>query len=154
MSFSICVLAIGKAKKSPEASIVDRYRQRIAWPIAIQEYPADGAQSGGLRKRREAEKLTRTLDPDTCQIALDENGTSCTSRAIANLIHENGILDARPVAFIIGGPDGLDGDLLAKVQRRIAFGHASLPHMLVRCIVMEQIYRAQTILCNHPYHRG
>lgn len=117
---------------------------------------ADTARAAGAAARLdwEAERLGRRLPPGTHRIALDEAGRARTSQGFAaHLAHlrDSGLRD---VAFLIGGPDGLAPFLREGAEERLAFGPQTWPHLLVRAMLAEQIYRAFSILSGHPYHRG
>ena len=91
--------------------------------------------------------------PGCATLALDERGKDLTSEDFAGVLARYRD-EARDVAFVIGGPDGLDPGFLAGADRRLRFGAMTLPHQLVRVLLAEQLYRATTILTGHPYHRG
>jgi len=103
---------------------------------------------------REAELLLAALPRQASCIALDSRGTQLSSEAFAKLIAascENGQSD---IAFVIGGAEGLAKPLLARADKVLSLGAMTWPHLLVRTLLAEQLYRAQTILSGHPYHRG
>ena len=134
------VIARGKIGRSPEAELVARYEKRIAWPFRLTELP----ESGG----RVPEPLTpfRT-------ILLDERGDNSTSDDLAELLRgwrDNGIRETR---FLIGAVDGHSRADRDDADRLLAFGHATWPHLLARAMLAEQLFRATSILANHPYHR-
>ena len=87
-------------------------------------------------------------------VALDEHGRDLTSADLAALLGRWRDEGLRLVTFVIGGADGLDAAVLARADLRLAFGRATWPHMLVRPMLAEQLYRAGTILSGHPYHRA
>jgi 23S rRNA (pseudouridine1915-N3)-methyltransferase len=106
------------------------------------------------RIAEEGEKLARRIPPGAHVIVLDARGKGMTSEAFAEMLGAMRDAGARDLAFLIGGPDGLDPGPSVKPGRRLAFGPQTWPHLLVRAMLAEQIYRALTILANHPYHRG
>lgn len=135
------VIARGKIARTPEAELVDRYVKRIAWPLKVTELPENGG--------RVPEPLTpyRT-------ILLDERGSQVSSEELAELLNDwrdNGIRETR---FIIGPADGHGRAERDAADRLVAFGRATWPHLLVRAMVMEQLFRATSILAGHPYHRS
>lgn len=135
------VVARGKIARSPEAELVDRYARRIAWPLKLTELPETGGNTTG------ALAPLRT-------VLLDERGKQLTSGDFAALLgkwRDDGVREAR---FVLGAADGH-----GEVQRReadllLAFGKSTWPHLLARAMLLEQLYRATTILAGHPYHRA
>ncbi|MEZ5880552.1 MAG: 23S rRNA (pseudouridine(1915)-N(3))-methyltransferase RlmH [Nitratireductor sp.] len=155
------ILSIGKMKKGPEGELLERYvgrankagRQLGIQEIAVGEWTESRAGTAVQRKTEEAVQLLGNLRPGAVLIALDENGSDITSEAIARLI-ETSLADGVPeICLAIGGPDGHGGELLKRADMTWRFGRATWPHQLVRIMAAEQLYRAITILCGHPYHR-
>ena len=108
--------------------------------------------SAGELKRREGGLIEHALPPGHVRIAMDERGKSLSSRGFADKLgvwQDQGM----NIAFMIGGPDGLDSDLRNTADTVISFGAATWPHQLARVMLLEQLYRAQKILARHPYHR-
>lgn len=134
------IIARGKIGRSPESELVDRYLKRISWPTKITELP----DRGGVMPA--AERNSRT-------IIFDEKGEQLTSAQIAELLgrwRDDGVSETR---FCLGAADGFDDADRATADRLIAFGKATWPHMMARAMLAEQLYRATSILANHPYHR-
>jgi 23S rRNA (pseudouridine1915-N3)-methyltransferase len=100
----------------------------------------------------EAKRIDAALPPGCLQVALDERGRDLTTAELARLV-ERWLADGRDVGFVIGGPDGLDPALKARCDLRLRLSSFTLPHALVRVLLAEQLYRALTVLDNHPYHR-
>lgn len=158
----ITVLAVGRAKRSPEAEMVGDFRTRfsgLARPLGFRAFdlveiePAR-ASSSASAKAQEAERLRAALPGAARVVALDEHGKALGSVAFSDRLarwRDDGVQDC---AFLIGGADGLDPGLLKAADMTLAFGPATWPHMMVRAMLAEQIYRAATILANHPYHRA
>ena len=135
------VVARGKIGRSPEGELVARYAKRIAWPLRLTELP----DSGG-----------KIPEPDTpCRtVLLDERGRQLSSEEFAELLcvwRDEGIREAR---FVIGAADGHGEEARGEADLLLAFGTATWPHLLVRAMLMEQLYRATAILAGHPYHRA
>lgn len=105
------------------------------------------------RRAEEARLITGRLAPGVATVVLDERGRDMTSEDFAGLVARYRD-ESRDIAFVIGGPDGIDPGFLAGADRRLRFGAMTLPHQLVRVLLAEQLYRATTILTGHPYHRG
>lgn len=147
------LLAIGKAPpKAPEMELFARYARRIRPALALVEF-ADGNGAPPEIKRREGEAILAALKPDEWLIALDMAGAAPDSPGLAKLLAV--WLERSPkLAFVIGGAEGLDAPVLARAGAKLSLGTLTWPHMLVRPMLAEQIYRAQSILTGHPYHRA
>jgi 23S rRNA (pseudouridine1915-N3)-methyltransferase len=147
----IVVAAVGRMKSGPTRTLWDDYAKRITWPLTLREVEEKRPLAGAELKAREGELLKRALPDRGFRVCLDSGGKSIDSRTFAEKLNEwqeNG-----PVAFLIGGADGLDGTLLKAASFTLSLGAMTWPHMLARTMLIEQIYRAQCILTNHPYHR-
>jgi 23S rRNA (pseudouridine1915-N3)-methyltransferase len=134
------IIARGKIGRSPEADLVDRYLKRLTWPYKITELPDRG---GTLPA---AERNSRT-------VLLDEKGAQLSSMELARLMgrwRDDGVSEIR---FCLGAADGFDDADRAAADQLIAFGRATWPHLIARAMLAEQLYRATSILANHPYHR-
>ena len=134
------IIARGKIGRSPEADLVERYLKRIAWPVRVTELP----DSGGNVPAPLGNSVT---------IALDERGQALASMALARKIEgwrDGGKREAR---FLIGAADGHDPAHRDKADLLLSFGPATWPHLMVRAMLAEQLFRATAILANHPYHR-
>lgn len=111
-----------------------------------------GRQSADAWKQREAEQILSKLAPDACNLALDETGEPWSSHDWSRQLE--GWMRQQPrVNLVIGGPDGLAAAVLERCRHRVSLGRLTLPHGLVRVVLVEQLYRAWTILQGHPYHR-
>jgi 23S rRNA (pseudouridine1915-N3)-methyltransferase len=135
------VIARGKIGRSPEAELVERYARRIAWPLKLTELP----ESGG--RIPEPQTPVRT-------VLLDEKGRQLSSEALAKQLEswrDGGIREAR---FVVGAADGHGEAERAGADLLLAFGAATWPHLLARALLMEQLFRATSILAGHPYHRA
>jgi len=135
------VIARGKIGRSPEAELVERYAKRIAWPLKLTELP----ESGG--KVPEPQAPFRT-------VILDERGDSTSSEELAQLLGDWRDGGTRETRFLIGAADGHTRADRDAADRLLAFGHATWPHLLARAMLLEQLYRATSILAGHPYHRA
>lgn len=111
-----------------------------------------GADAGSLAAREGASLLGAVKDSDYC-VALDPQGTPWSTERLAKEL-EGWMMNGRPLALLIGGPDGLAPECLARADQRWSLGPLTLPHPLVRVVLAEQLYRAWTITIGHPYHRG
>lgn len=141
----VTILAIGKNRDADLDRLIRTYQQRCPWPIELQELVPRKSES-------EADRLARAIPSGDLLVALDERGELSTSAAFAERL--GAWRDAgRSVSFLIGGADGLDTALTTSTDWCLALGRLTWPHMLVRLLLMEQLYRAGTILSGHPYHR-
>ena len=134
------IVARGKIGRGPEAELVDRYLKRIAWPTRMTELPDRGGRQP-LQHR------------DTVIILLDEKGEQLASTELAQRLgawRDSGRREAR---FLIGAADGFTDQDRKKADLLLAFGKATWPHLLARAMLAEQLWRATSILANHPYHR-
>jgi 23S rRNA (pseudouridine1915-N3)-methyltransferase len=150
----IIVAAIGKAKPGPEKELFAAYAARLPWRIDLKEIEIKKEMAMDARRAREGEALLAAIPEGARIIALDERGKAETSEVFAKRLgrwRDDGV---RCVAFIIGGADGLDEALRKRADAVLSFGALTWPHMLVRALLAEQVYRAHTILTGHPYHRS
>jgi 23S rRNA (pseudouridine1915-N3)-methyltransferase len=134
------IIARGKIGRGPEADLVDRYLKRIGWPVKVTELP----ESGGRLPPPGESGVT---------ILLDEKGEQLGSLAFARRLErwrDGGVREAR---FLIGGAEGFGEAERADADLLLAFGKATWPHLLARAMLAEQLFRATSILANHPYHR-
>jgi 23S rRNA (pseudouridine1915-N3)-methyltransferase len=135
------VIARGKIGRSPEAELVERYAKRIAWPLKLTELPETGGRIP------EPQTPVRT-------VLLDEKGRQLSSEELAKQLEswrDGGIREAR---FVIGAADGHSAGERAQADLLLAFGPATWPHLLARAMLLEQMFRATSILAGHPYHRA
>ena len=149
----LTLIAVGRAKAGPERDLFDHYTRRITAPFELREVEEKKTLSGLELKRREASLLDAAVPEGAVRIALDEKGKDLTSREFAKKIGHWRDESRRDAAFIIGGADGLDADFLKSCDLRLCLGKQTWPHMLVRGLIAEQLYRAQCIQAGHPYHR-
>ena len=151
----ISIVAIGRLPRSPETELVKTYVERAgAAGRALGLGPVDvfEVESRKPGKAAEAEALRPHL-ADAHVIACDEHGQARPSRAFAQEIATLRDRGVRRLVFLVGGADGLDAELLAHANGRLAFGPQTWPHALARVMLSEQVYRAVTILAGSPYHR-
>jgi len=134
------IIARGKIGRGPEADLVDRYLKRIAWPTRVTELP----ESGGRVPAPAENGVT---------ILLDEKGEPLGSLAFARKLETWRDGGRREARFLIGGADGFGDEERGRADLLIAFGKATWPHLLARAMLAEQLFRATSILANHPYHR-
>ena len=151
---NILVAAVGKAKPGAERELFTSYVARLPWRVDLKEIEIKKEAAVDVRRAREGEALLAAVPEGARIIALDERGKSETSEAFAKRLgrwRDDGV---RGVAFLIGGADGLDEAVRKRADAVLSFGALTWPHMLVRALLAEQLYRAHTILTGHPYHRS
>lgn len=148
------IAAVGKAKAGPERALYESYLGRLPWRVDLKEIEIKKDLAVDVRRAREGEALLAAIPEGARIIALDERGRTESSEAFATRLGRWRDDGARTVGFIIGGADGLDESVRKKAQFVLSFGALTWPHMLVRAMLAEQVYRAQSILAGHPYHRG
>jgi 23S rRNA (pseudouridine1915-N3)-methyltransferase len=149
----VTIAAVGRDRSGPARELFDSYCRRCPWPIRLVEIAPRSAMPLERRLADEAGRLLGAIPRDAALTALDERGRLLSSRSFATRIgawQQEGRSD---LAFLIGGPDGLAGDLIERADLVLALGRMTWPHLLVRVLLAEQIYRATTILAGHPYHR-
>jgi 23S rRNA (pseudouridine1915-N3)-methyltransferase len=134
------IVARGKIGRSPEAELVDRYLKRISWPVKVTELADDG-------------RPAPDLPPNSVSILLDERGKALSSVELAQMLEEWRDRGTREARFSIGGADGHGDEARKGADLLLSFGPATWPHMLARAMLAEQLFRATSILANHPYHR-
>ncbi len=151
----IVIAAVGRAKAGPEKALFEHYRDRIQKPFSLELKEVEEKRSlrGAELKSSEAALLTAATPKGALVIALDERGKSMASPEFADIIGGWRDEGQRQLAFLIGGADGLDESVRDRARLTLSFGGQTWPHMLVRGLLAEQIYRAQCILGGHPYHR-
>lgn len=158
----ILIIAIGRLKQGPERDLAERYRERFDdigrklgfRGLEIQEIPESRARDAAARIAEEAAAITALIPDKSSIVALDERGETIDSAAFARHLGRWRDESVPTAVFLIGGADGLSPELRRKVKLGVAFGKATWPHQMVRVMLLEQIYRAATILSGHPYHRA
>lgn len=150
----LLLAAVGRCKPGPERALFDHYGARLSWPLTVKEVEEKRPLPVAERVTREAELLAAQIPPGAALVVLDERGKPTDSEGFAARMGEWRDQGRPSVAFIIGGADGLAPSLRKRADLILSFGLLTWPHMLVRGMLIEQIYRAECILGNHPYHRG
>ena len=148
----LVVAAVGRGRDDPAQRLFEDYSKRLPWPLELREVRAGGGSEAG--REREAAVLLKGLPADAHVVALDGGGKALTSEAFAArlaAIRDDG---TAVVAFMIGGADGHGDAVLARANTVLSLGPMTWPHLLVRAMLAEQLWRAASILAGHPYHRG
>lgn len=134
------IVARGRIGRGPEADLVERYTRRLAWPVRLTELPDTGGR-------------VPAVEPQTRLVLLDETGQLMGSKTFADTLgrwRDDGVREAR---FMIGAADGFSDDDRARADLLLSFGRMTWPHLMARAMLAEQLWRATSILANHPYHR-
>ena len=158
----LVVAVVGRLKRGPERELADRYEERAVKAgravgirgLTISEIDESRARRTPERISEEAAKLAEEIPDGAAVVALDERGESLVSEALAQRIGRWRDQGRPALVVLIGGPDGLAPELVAKADLRLAFGRMTWPHQLVRIMILEQLYRVIAILSGHPYHRA
>lgn len=154
----ITIISIGKfSNKDPNLELFLNYQKRLSWKIELKELELRGSNLANLQndvlKNKEAELLLSKVPNSAKIIALDEKGTMLNSQEFAKQIKNYGDYGHSNLAFIIGGADGIGEEIKKRADLILSFSKMTFPHMMIRSFLIEQIYRANTIINNHPYHR-
>jgi 23S rRNA (pseudouridine1915-N3)-methyltransferase len=158
----LVVICIGRLKQGPERELAARYRERFDdigrklgfRGLDVHEIAESRARDVTARIAEEAAAISALMPDKYTLVALDERGKSIDSASFAGQLGRWRDEGSANAVFMIGGADGLSPELQRKAALRIAFGSATWPHQMVRIMLLEQIYRAATILAGHPYHRA
>jgi 23S rRNA (pseudouridine1915-N3)-methyltransferase len=150
----IHIVAIGRARSGPEAALFKHYADRVTqWPITLVELDLRRRTAPDRTAEAESALLQQSIPKGAFVVALDERGRQHTSREFARLLRGQQDEGRRDVTFLIGGADGLAPSVTEGADKVLSLGQATWPHLLVRGLLAEQIYRAQQIIAGHPYHR-
>lgn len=158
----ILVIAVGRLKQGPERDLAETYRKRaegVGRSLGLRDFEIieireSRAQDADRRRVEESIAIANVIPERAVLVMLDERGNNLDSAALAALLREWRAEDRAAVCFVIGPADGLADSLRQRANLKLAFGTATWPHQLVRIMLLEQLYRAATILAGHPYHRG
>jgi 23S rRNA (pseudouridine1915-N3)-methyltransferase len=158
----IVIAAVGRLKQGPERELAADYRKRAETvgrafglrDVEIVEIRESRAGDAERRRIEESIAIANVIPDRAMVVLLDERGNALDSAALAGALREWRAENRPAVCFIIGGADGLAASLRDRAKLKLAFGAATWPHQLVRIMLLEQLYRAGTILAGHPYHRA
>jgi 23S rRNA (pseudouridine1915-N3)-methyltransferase len=153
----IRLIAVGERMPRWVAEVVADYTQRLAGSlkVVLVEVPAGQRSARGdpaQAMHTEGQRILALIKPQEFVVALDEHGVQHTTRELAAWLAAR-MNDGRDLVLVIGGPDGLSAEVLARADFKLALSKLTLPHPLVRVVLAEQLYRAHTVLSGHPYHR-
>jgi 23S rRNA (pseudouridine1915-N3)-methyltransferase len=158
----LTIAAIGRLKSGPEYELAERYRKRAEQlgrrigfrEVEILEIRESRAAELGKRMIEESIAIASVIPDRAACVILDQGGDNLDSARLAQQLARWRDEGRSAAVFIIGGDDGLAPSLREKANLRLAFGAATWPHLLIRSMLLEQVYRAMTILAGHPYHRA
>jgi 23S rRNA (pseudouridine1915-N3)-methyltransferase len=158
----LVVIAVGRLKQGPERELAERYRKRLAdigrglgfRGLDICEIPESRAREAAARIAEEGSAISEAIPQGSTLVTLDARGENIDSATLAHRLGNWRDHSTASASFVIGGADGLSPELRGRTGWTIAFGAATWPHQLVRVMLLEQLYRAATILAGHPYHRA
>ncbi len=158
MQFTL--IAVGRAKTGPAKDIFEFYQKRLeglrrttGWSLTLKEVEERKNLPTEQLKKRESELLQAACPPGALIVALDETGKQITSADFAKQLRRWQDTHVSQLCFLIGGADGLDKHLKEKADFTLCLGRMTWPHLLVRGLLAEQLYRAGCLLCGHPYHK-
>ncbi|MGI4850706.1 MAG: 23S rRNA (pseudouridine(1915)-N(3))-methyltransferase RlmH [Janthinobacterium lividum] len=147
---NLSLIAIGKIKSGPAKDFFGLYQRRLIKDISVKEIEVKSKGSSDEIKRLEQDLILQAIPPRAFVILLDEKGENITSESFADKLQN---LMSDKIVFIIGGAHGVTPLVKARANLLLSFGKWTWPHMMVRVLLVEQIYRAQQIHLNHPYHK-
>ncbi|TNE40633.1 MAG: 23S rRNA (pseudouridine(1915)-N(3))-methyltransferase RlmH [Alphaproteobacteria bacterium] len=150
----LTIASVGKFRGGPLEALYAEYASRLSWPLDLKEVEEKRPLKGEKRKSREAELLMNAVPTGATVIALDEGGREMSSPDFAALLGRYADDGVQNLAFLIGGADGHSEQTLKSADRLLSLGAMTWPHLMVRGLLAEQLYRAASILANHPYHRA
>jgi 23S rRNA (pseudouridine1915-N3)-methyltransferase len=151
----ITIVSIGSFEGSQYQKIFHDFAKRLKWHISLKEIlPKNSTNFSKLQiKENEANLILKAIKPSSKLIALDEKGKQFSSQNFTKIISDFGLKGDSDLTFIIGGAEGLDPKIINNCHLTISLSPLTFPHMMVRIILIEQIYRAYSIINHHPYHR-
>ena len=152
----LTVAAVGRfgaGRGAAERTLFEDYVKRLSQPIELKEVAEKRPLPAAQLRQREGELLLAAVPEGAQVVAMDAGGRALSSRALAKRLEEWRAAGVRDLAFLIGGAEGLDQAVLKRADLALSLGPMTWPHLLVRVLLAEQLYRAQCILTGHPYHR-
>lgn len=150
--FKIDLIVVGKVKKGPWYDLQQDYIKRLKWPVTLTEVESKYSDAK-TQQEHEQRLILSKLDEDSFIIVLDERGDGLRSLDFSQTMEKIRDTGVSKVSFLIGGAEGFTDEVRAKANMLLSFGQQTWPHVMVRVMLLEQIYRAQQIAAGHPYHR-
>lgn len=152
MMFKIDVIVVGKVKKGSWYDLIDDYVTRTKWALNVIEVESKFTDAKA-QQAHEHRLILEKLDEDSFIIVMDERGDGLRSLDFAQTIQKIQSTGVDKITFLIGGAEGFTDEIRNKANMMLSFGQQTWPHVMVRVMLLEQIYRAQQIIAGHPYHR-
>ncbi|GAB4357285.1 MAG: 23S rRNA (pseudouridine(1915)-N(3))-methyltransferase RlmH [Kiloniellaceae bacterium] len=149
----VTLVAVGRMKAGPAQELYELYARRLRWRITLKEVEERRSLPSEALKQQEGALILAALPRGARTVALDEGGREMTSRDFAAQLGRWQDEGTQDLAFVIGGADGLSDAVRGAADLILSLGRLTWPHMLVRGLVAEQLFRAESILAGHPYHR-
>ncbi len=149
----ITLAAVGRAKAGPSRDLYDLYAARLTWRLTLKEIEERRGATPEEQRSREGQRLLSAVPSEARLIVLDETGRHLTSADLAAQLGRWRDAGVKELAVVVGGAEGLSQAVRERADLVLALGTMTWPHILVRALIVEQLYRAQTILSGHPYHR-
>lgn len=146
------IIAVGRLRKGAFFELSQEYTKRITWSLSVYEVEAKTTDPVAAQLE-EAKKIKEHIRENAFVIVMDERGDGLRSLDFAQTLENFQNSGEEHIQFIIGGADGLANEIKGRANLLLSFGQQTWPHMMVRVMLMEQIYRAQQIIARHPYHR-
>ncbi|HNQ92377.1 MAG TPA: 23S rRNA (pseudouridine(1915)-N(3))-methyltransferase RlmH [Alphaproteobacteria bacterium] len=150
--FKIDLIVVGKVKKGPWYDLQEDYIKRLRWNVTLIEVESKYTDSKTQQEHEQRLVLSK-LDEDSFIIVLDERGDGLKSLDFSRTLERLASASITKLTFLIGGAEGFTDEIRGKANMLLSFGQQTWPHVMVRVMLLEQIYRAQQILAGHPYHR-
>jgi 23S rRNA (pseudouridine1915-N3)-methyltransferase len=151
---NLSIIAVGRSKPGAERGLLDDYRKRLPWKLDIVEVEEKRPLDAATLRQREAELLLAKAPQGAVVVALDQRGQAITSEALSERLTGWRDSGKSRVCFLIGGATGHGDAVRERADFLFSLGNLTWPHMLVRAMLAEQLYRAWSISANHPYHRA
>ena len=149
----IKIVSVGQFKNNKLKFIFNDYVKKLPWKLELKEIKQTKDKNQSLRKENDSLNLFDNIGKNDKIICLDKSGATISTQKLTQYISEFENFSMN-ISFIIGGPEGISKECLGKCDRTISFGKVTWPHLLVRVMLAEQLYRVSTIISNHPYHRN
>ncbi len=150
----LSIIAVGRARQGPITTLFADYKKRLPWPLTLHEVHVGGRLAPAERREREAALIVARVPANGYAIALDETGEALSSQGLADHLSRLRAGGTRSVAFLIGGAEGHGASALARADLALSLGRMTWPHLLVRVMLVEQLWRAASVMAGHPYHRA
>ena len=150
----VTIFAVGRIRAGPTLDLFRQLEKRMAFPVAVREFEERSGLPPKQLREREGERLLAALPERAKTVVLDERGEMLSSTRFAAVLARWRDSGDRDIVFVIGGAEGLSETVRARADLLLALGPMTWPHQLVRVLLLEQLFRVQSIWSGHPYHRG